>query len=62
MTSSASTNSVMRVMIQSRKLWNQMMLSITGVADSCSVDFPRRGLTQFGERRPAGRQRNACYR
>ena len=34
---SASTNSVMMVMSQSRKLWNQMMLSITGEADSCSL-------------------------
>ena len=36
MTSSASTNSVIAVMIQSRKSWNQMMLSITGVAPFCS--------------------------
>src|SRR5712672_1364369 len=35
--SSASTNSVMMVMSQNRKLWNQMMFSITGVAASCSV-------------------------
>src|SRR3954469_9169727 len=37
MTSSASTNSVMMVISQNRKLWNQMMFSITGVAASCSV-------------------------
>src|SRR5215212_11070559 len=37
MTSSDSTNSVMTVMIQSSMLWNQEMLSITGVAASCSV-------------------------
>src|SRR3954468_25091938 len=36
-TSSASTNSVMTVMIQSSMLWNQAMLSITGVAAPCSV-------------------------
>src|ERR1700704_4746593 len=35
-TSNASTNSVMMVMSQNRKLWNQMMFSITGVAASCS--------------------------
>src|ERR1700682_2629938 len=37
MTSSASTNSVMTVMSQNRKLWNQTMFSITGEAASCSV-------------------------
>src|ERR1700716_2183152 len=37
MTSSARTNSVMMVMSTNRKLWNQVMLSITGEADSCSV-------------------------
>src|SRR5205823_13697277 len=36
-TSSASTNSVMTVMIQSSMLWNQEMLSITGEAASCNV-------------------------
>src|SRR3954452_20620695 len=36
-TSSASTNSVMMVISQNRKLWNQMMFSITGVAASCSL-------------------------
>src|SRR3954449_9448619 len=36
-TSNARTNSVMALMSQNRKLWNQTMLSITGVADSCSV-------------------------
>src|SRR3954466_11101273 len=36
--SNARTNSVMTVMSQNRKLWNQVMLSITGVADSCSVN------------------------
>src|SRR4051794_23233097 len=35
--SNARTNSVMMVMSQNRKLWNQTMLSITGEADSCSV-------------------------
>ncbi len=34
-TSSASTNSVMTVMIQNRILWNQAMSSITGVTASC---------------------------
>ena len=37
MTSSASTNSVMMVISQSRKLWNQMMFSITGEPASCSL-------------------------
>src|ERR1700692_560661 len=38
MTSSTRTNSVMAVMSTSRKSWNQVMLSITGVADSCSLN------------------------
>ena len=37
MTRSARTNRVMMVISQNRKLWNQVMLSITGLADSCSV-------------------------
>src|ERR1700681_2580187 len=37
MTSSARTNSAMTVMSTDRKLWNQMMLSITGEADSCRL-------------------------
>ena len=37
MTSSASTNSVMTVISTNRKLWNQVMFSITGEAASCSV-------------------------
>src|ERR1700712_1082590 len=36
MISNASTNSVMTVISTNRKLWNQVMLSITGEADSCS--------------------------
>src|SRR3954447_19767383 len=36
-TRSASTNSVIRVISTNRKLWNQVMLSITGEADSCNV-------------------------
>ena len=36
MTSSTSTNRVMAVMSQSRKSWNQTILSITGVADCCN--------------------------
>src|SRR3981081_3340035 len=35
--SRASTNRGMTVISQNRKLWNQVMLSITGLADSCSV-------------------------
>ena len=35
-TSSPSTKSVMMVMSQNRRLWNQMICSITGVAASCS--------------------------
>ena len=35
---SASTNSVMMVMrVKSSQLWNQLMSSMTGVADCCSV-------------------------
>ena len=34
-TSSASTNSAIAPMIQSRKSWNQMMSSMTGVAPGC---------------------------
>src|SRR4030081_2694877 len=34
---SPSTNSVMMVMIQSRMLWNEVMLSITDEADPCSL-------------------------
>src|SRR4051794_36688167 len=37
MINSARTNSVMMVISQNRKLWNQMMFSITGEAASCSV-------------------------
>ena len=37
MTSSASTNSVMMVMVPSSQLWKVVMKSITSVADSCSV-------------------------
>src|SRR6202161_2798518 len=37
MTNSARTNSVMTVMSQNRKLWNQTMFSITGVAASCRL-------------------------
>src|SRR6266404_9970572 len=37
MISSARTNSVMTVISTSRKLWNQVMFSITGDADSCSL-------------------------
>ncbi len=62
MTSSASTNSVMMVMIQSSTLWNQMMFSITGVAGFLQLVFPRRRLPQFGECRPASDQRNAGHR
>ena len=36
-TRSPRTNSVMTVMSTSRKLWNQVMFSITGVAASCSL-------------------------
>ena len=36
-TSSASTNSVMTVMIQSSALWKRVMLSMTGVAAPCSL-------------------------
>src|SRR4051812_48034450 len=36
-TSSANTNRVMTVISQNRKLWNQMMFSITGVAAACRV-------------------------
>ena len=34
--SSASTNNTMAVMTHSKKSWNQMMSSITGVAAACS--------------------------
>src|SRR5215211_1239054 len=37
MTNSASTNSVITVIITSSKLWKLVMFSITGVAASCSV-------------------------
>src|SRR5918995_3986006 len=37
MTSSTSTNSVMRVMIQTSQVWNEVIVSITGEADSCRV-------------------------
>src|SRR5580700_1543766 len=37
MTRSASTNSVITVIRTNRKLWNQVMLSMTGEADSCSL-------------------------
>ena len=44
MISSASTNSVISRISQNRKLWNQMMLSITGAADSCrSIPTARAG-------------------
>src|SRR5579863_8775932 len=36
-TSSASTNRVMTVMVPSSQLWNTVMKSITSVADSCSL-------------------------
>src|SRR6202012_5333793 len=38
MISSASTNNVMTVISTSRKLWNQVMFSITGDAASCSLN------------------------
>ena len=60
--SSARTNSVITVMRQSRKSWNQMMLSITGVADSCRLNSHGDGCPNFGKRRPAGHQRNAGHR
>ncbi len=41
MTSRISTKTVMSVMIQSRKLWNQVMLSITGDADGLERDIPK---------------------
>ena len=60
--SSASTNSVMMVMIQSSMLWNQVICSITGDRRFLQLVFPRRRLPQFGECRPACDQRNAGHR
>ena len=42
-TSSASTNSVMTVISQNRKVWNQAMSSITGVTASCRPNFQGSG-------------------
>src|SRR5882757_5381322 len=44
MISSARTNSVMAVISTNRKLWNQVMLSITGEPDSCRVHLAPRHL------------------
>ena len=52
MISSTSTNSVMMVMIQTRRVWNQVMLSITVGGRFLQGPFPRRGLAQFGNAAP----------
>ena len=52
-TSSASTKSVIAVISQSRKSWNQTMLSITGVAALLEAHLPGRRLPAAGERRTA---------
>ena len=51
MSRSTSTNIVIAVMIQSRKSWNQMMLSITGVADCCKPSCQSEGRPSPAQRR-----------
>ena len=56
MTSSTSTNAAMAVMIQSSRLWNETMWSITAVADCCSPSCHARRLPDPGQRRSRTRQ------
>ena len=51
--SSASTNSVISVMMTSRKSWNEMMLSITGVADCWKPSCQGEGCPSPAKATPA---------
>ena len=62
MISSARTNSVMTVISTNRKLWNQVMLSITGVADSCSFNSHGAGCPNSANAAPPADQCNAGHR